>query len=462
MHTAPHRYAGFTARVAREVVAIDIGDLAPNVVERARHAVLDVIGTAVAGAAEPSARIAQAVAVSEACQPVATIVGTTRRTSAREAALANGVAAHALDFDDSSVWAGGHPSAPIVFATLALAEAAGFSLRQAIEAIIAGTQGQARIALATGDSPYEKGFHGTGTFGTFGAAGACARLLRLDAEALGQAYGLAATQAAGLKASFGTMAKHLNAAKAAVNGMLAAQLAANGFTASSDAIEARQGFAWTQSTSFDPDRPYDVMGERLAVETIIFKRHACCHLAHSAIEGIQHLRTMHAITPNQVRHVRLTVPASLIDVCGIAEPTTSLEAKFSVRYAAALALSGMSTGPHSFTDELVSDPSLTALRERIHVLPRTDRLASAATLVEVDLAAGVLVSAEVDVLQPTTDAELEPQWLSLTAKFRDLAEPVIGPQNASELIAHLTRPEAACTVPDFLALARPQGAGDTL
>jgi 2-methylcitrate dehydratase PrpD len=119
-------------------------------------------------------------------------------------------------------------------------------------AIIDATRGEPRIAIATGPSPYQNGFHWTGTFGTFNAAGACGRQLGLDVEQMRCAFGLAATQAAGLKASFGTMGKHLNAANAGVSGLLAAELAARGFTAPVDAIEPRHGFEWTQSATFDP------------------------------------------------------------------------------------------------------------------------------------------------------------------------------------------------------------------
>src|SRR5262245_32213839 len=162
---------GFTRRVAEEVVGFRYGDLTPETREYARHAVLDWLGTTIAGSAEPSGRIARAVALDSECRPVSTVIGTTCRTSPREATLANGVAAHALDFDDTSALAGGHVSAPVISAAVALGEARGATWAEVIEAIVAGIQGQARIAVATGESPYEKGFHCTGTFGTFGAAG---------------------------------------------------------------------------------------------------------------------------------------------------------------------------------------------------------------------------------------------------------------------------------------------------
>jgi len=443
---------GFTSRIAHEVNAIRYEDLSPQVLARARHVLLDWLGAAIAGSVEPAGRIAQSIAVEADCRPVARLVGTNLSSSPREAAFANAVAAHALDFDDSSMWADGHPSATIVSATVALGEAMRSTTAQVVEAIVAGLQGQVRIALATGPSAYDKGFHGTGTYGTFGAAGACARLLGLDAEGIERAYGLAATQAAGLKISFGTMGKHLNAAKAATNGMLAAQLAKKHFTAPLDAIEGRQGFAWTQSTSFDRERPQQVMGDRLAIESILFKRHACCHGTHSTIDGIAQLRALNSFSDDDIAGTRLIVSDKMLDICCIADPTTGLEGKFSVRHAASLALAGFDSGPDSFTDERVHDPRLVSLRNRVEVDPRPDRPLNGPTRVVVNLTSGKQLEAEVDVFEPATDAELPAEWDALVTKFEALATPIIGGSRAQDLVRRIARLDPDCPIDQLLGL----------
>ena len=443
---------GFTARVAQEVNALRYEDLSAQTLARARHVLLDWLGAAIAGSVEPAGRIAQAIAVEADCRPVARLVGTSLRSSPRETALANAVAAHALDFDDSSMWADGHPSAAIVSAAVALGEGLRATTAQVVEAIIAGLQGQVRIALATGPSAYEKGFHGTGTFGTFGAAGACARLLGLDVDGLERAYSLAATQAAGLKVSFGTMGKHLNAGKAAANGMLAAQLAAKGFTAPSDAIEGRQGFAWTQSTSFDPARPQEVMGDRLAIESVLFKRHACCHGTHSTIDGIAQIRARRSFSDDDIADVRLIVSDKMLDICCIADPATGLEGKFSVRHAASLALAGFVAAPDAFTDERVRDPRLVALRQRVEVDPRSDRPLVGPTQVVVNLTSGERLEAEVDVFEPATDADLPAEWDALVTKFEALAAPVVGGSVARELVRRIAGLDPNCPVDQLLGL----------
>jgi len=447
--------AGFTERVAVEVAGLRLADAPGEALERARLMVLDWLGVTIAGSAEPSARAVRAVVAADGSAPAATVAGTTLRAAARSATLANGIAAHALDFDDTSGWAGGHPSAPLISAAVALAEALGASWDDALEAIVAGLQGQARIALAVGDGPYARGVHTTGTMGTFGAAGACARLLDLDAEAVQRALGLAATQAAGLKVSFGTAGKHLNAARAGSNGLLAAQLAAEGFTAPPDAIEAPQGFAAAQAVALDPERPYAVMGDRLAVESVVFKRHACCHGTHSAIDGILDLRRQRAFAAGDVEAVRLIVGDALPDVCGIPEPATGLEGKFSIRYAATLALSGLPTGPASFTDAMVRDPDLVALRDRVHVDPVPGRASNAPTTVEIDLVDGERLVAEVDVLRPSSSERLADERTALVDKFGQLAAPVVGDDRAAALVDRLMTP-AAGAVGDVMALAVPE------
>jgi len=441
METGGSPIEGFTTQVATEVYALRFDDLPQQALTRARHVLLDWLGAAIAGSVEPAGLIAQQIATEPDSRPVASIMGTRLRTSPRDAALANAIAAHALDFDDSSLWADGHPSAAIVSATVALGEMMRSSTGQVIEAIVAGLQGQARFALAAGPSPYENGFHGTGIYGTFGAAGACARLLSLDVDGIGRAYTLAATQAAGLKHPFGTMGKHLNAAKAATNGMLSAQLAVKGFTAPSDGFEGRQGFAWTHSTTFDPAYPQTVMGERLAIESVLFKRHACCHGTHSTIDGIARLRDQHAFSEVDVAGVELFVPEKVLDICCISDPVTGLEGKFSMRHAASVALAGLATGPEAFSDESVRDSRLVALRQRVRVRPEADRALTAPTRVVINLTGGDRLETEIDVWEPTHDEELDAEWDVLERKFISLASPVIGMSSAKEYAARLAQTE---------------------
>ena len=423
--------AGFTAAVADAVADVRFDALPAEVIERTRHMLLDWLAVSIAGAQQPSARAAARVAAAEGGNPLSSVLGTSLRLGPQHAALVNGVAAHALDYDDGSRWAGAHPSAPVVSAAVALGEARGLPGDQIVTAIVAGVQGLCLIGHATGPSHYAKGFHTTGTIGAFGASAGCARLLHLDARATARALGLAATQAAGLKTVFGTMGKHLNAGRAAANGVLAACLAAEGFDAPQDAIEARQGFAWTQSTSFDPARRKD--GGRFGVEQVLFKRYACCADTHSAIEGIRAVAARRRLTPATIAGVHLGVSDGLLDVCDIASPTSGAEAKFSVRYATALAILGAALGPSDFTDAAIGRPDAASLLSAVTVEAVRNGHASDPIEVTVRFTDGTTETALVNPLVPVPADELPQQWNVLSAKFDDLVVPVLGAERAASL-----------------------------
>ena len=220
---------------------ITAADLPADVDTVARQCILDWFACAVAGSVEPLSLILRdelATAEGEA-----SIVGSTQRTGARNAALVNGAAGHALDYDDTHLVLGGHSTVPVFPAALALAEELDRSGAELLAAFVAGVEIETRLGAGIGSSHYAKGWHATSSIGIFGATAAASRLLDLDAEQFGRAMGLAASQASGLKANFGTMTKPFHAGHAAERGLLAAQLARRGFTANPDALDANQGLS---------------------------------------------------------------------------------------------------------------------------------------------------------------------------------------------------------------------------
>ena len=192
----------------------------------ARHCLMDMVGVTLAGKSEPLSEMLLAQIEDEGGAPHASLIGTHERTSASQAALYNGSAAHALDYDDVLGVFTGHPTVAVMPAVLALAERHGKDGAAVVTAFVAGVEVLARIGAMMSKGHYARGWHATGTIGAIGAAAGCANLLGLDAEATNRAMGIAATQAAGLKSNFGTMSKPLHAGKAASNGLLAASLAA--------------------------------------------------------------------------------------------------------------------------------------------------------------------------------------------------------------------------------------------
>src|SRR5579864_377399 len=215
--------------------------------EVARHCLLDFFGVAIAGSREPLTNILVNEIVNSERSTEASLIGREERASRLTAALVNGAAGHALDFDDTHMAMGGHPSAPIIPAILALAETTGASGRDVLEAIVVGVETECRLGALIGAQHYTIGFHSTGTLGTFGAAAACAHLLNLDEDGWLRALGLAGTQAAGLKSGFGTMAKPLHSGRAASNGLFSALAARGGYTSNPAILETEAGFFATHS-----------------------------------------------------------------------------------------------------------------------------------------------------------------------------------------------------------------------
>jgi 2-methylcitrate dehydratase PrpD len=421
-----------TRDLARWAVAIADDGITEMARRWARHALLDWTAVAIAGAREPLAAILAKTAEADG-EGCCTIVGWSSRAGLGSAALVNASASHALDYDDLNLAMGGHPSVPVAPALLGLGEYLGRSGRDVLTAFVVGYEVQARLGEMAGRSHYLKGFHATGTIGTFGAAAACGRLLGLDEERMARALGIAATQAAGLKSTFGTMSKPLNAGKAAVNGLIAARLAAGGFTARLDGIERAQGFAATQAPDFAA-RPVELNG-RFAVQDNLFKYHAACYATHAPMEAIKALKAERDFGAGDVEAVTLQVAPSLRDVCDIRDPKTGLDVKFAVRHLVAMAIGGEDTSALATYDAgMAADPRYVALRDRVRLKDRAhehDMLCH----VTVELKDGARLAAEVDLSLPAND--LDRQEAALCAKFRSIAGPVVGEERAEGLIARL-------------------------
>src|SRR5881628_3448087 len=244
--------AELTRTLAAQASAVSYDRLPETVLTLAGQCILDYYGVALAGASDPLVRILLDEANDSGGATQASVIAESTRLPVLAAALINGAASHALDYDDVNLAMPGHPTVAILPGLLALAELKKSSGREVITAFVAGYETACRIGAALQPGHYNLGFHATATVGCFGAAAACARLLGLDAEATAIALGIAGTQAAGLKSQFGTMCKPFHAGRASQNGLLAARLAARGFSSRADIIECEQGFALTHGPDFAP------------------------------------------------------------------------------------------------------------------------------------------------------------------------------------------------------------------
>ena len=414
---------GPTLELAERITRTEFDRLSPESVTVASQALLDFVGVTLAGIDEPLSRILRERAEDEGGHPQAGILGTPARVSVRQAALINGAAGHAHDYDDVHDAMIGHPTVPVAPAVLALGEYLGRNGGDVLTAFCAGVETECILGRYAGQTHYAKGWHATATLGTFGAAAASARLLGLDTEQTATALGIAGTQAAGLKSQFGTMCKPLHAGHAAATGVEAAFLAARGFTSRLDLLETHQGFMATQSQEPSLDRFYAALATPEFVPDICFKYHAACYLTHSAIEAALELAGANDLRPDQIEAVDVCVNRGHFDVCNIAEPTTGLEAKFSLRFTLALALAGEDTASiRLFTDALTKRRDLVALRDRVTV--RAHEQPRAETLVRIQTRDGRTLDAEANVANPATD--LDAQWQRLAEKFHTLSDPVLG------------------------------------
>jgi 2-methylcitrate dehydratase PrpD len=354
----------------------------------AARAFLDTIGVTLAGCTEPAARIVQQAIASDApggCR----VVGTAITTSASNAAFANGTAAHAHDFDDMCFVSLAHPSAPLVAAALAAGELAHAPGRALLDAYVVGFELEGRFGRAMNPRHYEKGWHCTSTIGTIGATAAVCRLRGLSVAATNHALAIAASEASGLKANFGSMVKPLHAGLAARNAIVAAELARAGMTAAPSAIDGPQGFlASYDSASPTLDGVLDDLESRWEIldTGITVKLYPSCAATHPSLDAVLDLRRAHGFQARDVEAVDVGVDPITPTVLLYDDPANALQAKFSMPFCVAAAIIDGRVGLDTFNDGRVKDSELAALRSRVVMRVDSTLDASAPPLTQARLA----------------------------------------------------------------------------
>ena len=361
--------------IAERCVAMRFDALPPEAIHWARIGVLDFVGVTLAGQSEPCSQIAARIS---AAPGPALLFGLGRKVAALDAAMINGTASHALDFDDCSDTLGGHPSAPILPALFALADqlaadGKGVSGQDFINAYVTGFEAETRIGRAVNFHHYEKGWHPTATLGVFGSAVSCSRLLGLDAEQTTVAIAIAASFASGLKANFGTMTKPLHVGQSSRNGLYAALLAREGFTAADNVFEHKQGFfmVFNGEGNFDAARvlvdwasPLDILKPGIAI-----KQYPCCASTHPAIDVMIDLATEHEITADMVESVDCWTHPRRLNHTNRPDPRSALDAKFSVQYCVARGLQRRRVVLSDFDGAAHDEAEIRDIMSRVHAAP---------------------------------------------------------------------------------------------
>ncbi|HTW53309.1 MAG TPA: MmgE/PrpD family protein [Stellaceae bacterium] len=438
-------------QIAERIVALRYADLPREAADWAKAAILDTVGVTLAGAGEDCARIVAQILGNAPGECL--IFGSGRRTGPLDAALVNGTAAHALDFDDVSNSLGGHPSAPILPAIFALAETQERSGADFIAAYVAGFETETRIGRGVHHHHYEKGWHPTATLGVFGATAACCHLMRLDADATAQALAIAASLASGIKANFGTMTKPLHVGHTARNGLFAAMLAKGGFTANDAALEHRQGFlmVYNGEGNFDADailkdwgNPYDVTRPGPG-----FKQYPCCGSTHPPLDALLALRQSHAMPADRIVRIDSWTHPRRLAHTNRPDPKSGLDAKFSVQYCLARATLQGQIRLEDFEGDAHDDPDVRALMTRVHADARSDEALGAE--VRVTFADGEVISKKIGAALGRGPDNPLPEG-ALATKFVNCASRALPAAQVARLQAMLDTLETQPNIKDVVAV----------
>lgn len=398
---------------------------------QAHRSVLNWVGCAIGASRHPAVDAAIAAVSELAPSAQAMILGRSERVDVASAALVNGIASHAFDFDDTHLKTIIHPAGPVASAALALAEHRRASGRELIDAIVLGIDVECRIGNAIYPDHYDRGWHITGSTGMLGAAAACARILELDAGRTAMALGIAASQPIGVREQFGSMTKAFHIGGAARAGLTSALMARHGYTASTRALEAPRGLLRTYSTKCDWREITEELGRRFEISFNTYKPFACGIVIHPSIDGCRQLCNAHGLRDADIERIDLRVHPLVLELTGKRAPKTGLEAKFSVYHACAAAILFGDAGEAEFSDAVASRGDLIALRDRVHA--RVDHsIAESEADVTIHCGDGRRLHLRVEhaigsLQRPLSDAELE-------RKFRRLVEPVLGTERAGHLI----------------------------
>lgn len=427
-------------------------DVPEAVLHESTRCLLDHLGLAVAGAAEPAARIAREQALMLGGLPQASALGTSDRLRVTDAALVNGIACHALDFDDTHVPTILHPTTPLYAAGTALAEWRGSSGIDLLASHALGYELAARVSNALYPEHYDAGWHMTGTTGALAAATVAIRLLGLDALSATHCLSIAATQAAGHREQFGTMTKPFHAGHAAQAGVWAGLLAAGGFTGAPDPLQGRRGMFAVMSSASTPDDLVDGLGDRWQIFDNGVKPYACGVVIHPAIDAVRDLAAHKGLAVEQIRSIALRVHPLVLELTGKTDPRTGLEGKFSVTFACSIGLLRGRAGEAEFSDALVVDPAVRAVMALIDVVADAEvpHTQAGATAVTVD---GTTVDTWVDNARGTPGNRLSDD--ELRDKFFGLTDEVIGHDGAERLADAAFALASGGTVADLLGLTVP-------
>src|SRR5580658_2719542 len=407
-----------TATLASWILSNRIESVPADVRHEALRAIVNYLGCALGGSHDEAVDIAIEALGPYSGPPTAAILGRAERLDPLHASLMNGISSHVYDFDDTTPKNYMHPTSPVASALFAYASAYPVTGRDFIHAFIMGFEAEMRIGNAVYPAHYDVGWHITGTAGVFGAAAAIGKLLGLSLQEMIWAMGLAATQAAGIREMFGSMAKSFHPGRAAQNGYSAALLARAGFTAGEHGLEGPRGFAAVQAAAYDLSKITAGLDVDYELRANTYKPFPCGIVNHPTIDGAIQIHRERHPAPASIAAVRLRVAPLVLDLCNQTGITKGLQGKFFVYHGAAVGLVRGKAGIREYTDEAVNDPAIKRVRESATAVGDPSLTEDQAN-VEVELVSGEKLSRFVEkslgnIHRPMSNQQLDD-------KFRDQA-----------------------------------------
>ena len=458
--------SGLTRYVADFIVRTKFADVPSDVIELGKKSMLDGLGLALAGSVAKLGQITsnylQLLGVSRV---EATVIGSSRKAAPRFAAFANGIGIHADDYDDTQLAVAPdrvyglltHPTAPCLPAALAIAESRGLSGRDLMLAYHVGVEVECKIAEAIAPRHYEDGFHSTGTIGPFASAAAASKLYGLNSDQCARALGIAASEGAGLRENFGTMTKPFHAGRAAESGIVAADLAILGWTASDEILEAPRGFFHAAGGGYDPAAIENKLGKpwTFASPGVSIKPFPSGSLTHPGMTELLRLIRKNDIQAEQVESVAVGTNKNMPNALIHHHPTDALQAKFSMEFCMAALLLYGKAGLTEFSDEVVQRPEVQAMIRRVHfgVNPEAEAAGynKMTTILEIKLKDGRTISGRADFAKGSPADPMS--FDDVAAKFQDCAAFAKWPKQKADRVVEVVRKlESLANVRDLTTL----------
>lgn len=454
-----------TRKLAEFVAGLSYETLPVEVRERLKALALDLVGIMLRARndAESTPAMVSAAALLGLTKGSCTVIGDASGYTPAGAAMVNGTLAHSLDFDDTHAPSSLHPSAPITPAAFAAAEMKGAGGKALIAAIVAGYEVQIRLSLALDPAAhYDRGFHPTATCGAFGAAAAAGRLLELDAEGHANAFGIVLSMSAGSMQFLanGAWTKRSHVGHAAMCGLIAATLAAEGYKGASDPLEGKWGFLNAYAPAADANKVVDGLGQRWETLKIAVKPYPSCRYSHAAVDGILALAREHGIRADDVEEVSVGLPEPGWKIIGDPEPAKQsprsvVDGQFSMAFCAAVALRSGGFVWDDYARHL-ADPATLALCKKVRT--RVDPKAQADFPEEMSASLRIKTSRdefEKYVRVPKGEPKNFLSAAELRAKFDGLVAPYLSERRRDELAGALLALEQAKDIGALLRLTQP-------